>query len=465
MTRRLVHAGTGLFVVATPYLFAEVWPLYLLAASFVAVNGIAAWRGWLRGMHPADRPSWGTAAFPLALLLVLPFTWQPERQFILQMAFLILAFADPVAASIGERATRRAPHRGETSKTWLGSAAFFITAGPLCAAALILFAPQAQRPALPELLLLSLLVASTTTAVEALGGRGWDNLFIVITAVVQLLVWWQDPATLVTMSWGVLAGVLFAIVSWRLQFLTPSGALAGGLFGASLVGLGGWGWIVPAMAFFVLSSLLSRITPRLERGATRSAPRRSRRDATQVYANGGVAWLLLITYALAPHPLLYWGFVGSLAAATADTWATEVGPLFRQDPRIILSGRPVPRGTSGAVSPGGTLAGIVGALVIWGVAWMTTFEAAREAGWWMSLMAVVGGGVMGSLADSFAGAAVQAVYLDARSGRLVDEGITEDDPGVRLVRGWRWIDNNLVNLLCTLVGGAVAIAILAMSWL
>ena len=109
------------------------------------------------------------------------------------------------------------------------------------------------------------------------------------------------------------------------------------------------------------------------------------------------------------------------------------------------------------------MVGILGALVVWGVAWLTAFEAAREAGWWITMLAVVGGGAAGSLVDSISGAAVQAVYLDPRSGRLVDEGISNEDRDVHLVRGWRWIDNNAVNLICTLVGAGVAMGILALG--
>src|SRR5690606_15060125 len=136
---------------------------------------------------------------------------------------------------------------------------------------------------------------------------------------------------------------------WRMEYLTFSGSLAGGLFAATLVGVGGWGWMVPGLAFFFLSSALSKWAPEAKGPSAEAAARESRRDASQVYANGGVAWVLVIAYAFAPAEWIYWGFVGSLAAATADTWATEVGPVFRQQPRLILSGQPVPAGTSGAV--------------------------------------------------------------------------------------------------------------------
>src|SRR5690606_8331121 len=106
LTRRLVHAATGLYVAYFPVLFEHAASVYLLASGFVVVNGVALARGWLRGVHPADRVTVGTVAFPLALLGILPFTWEPERFFILQTAFLVLALADPLAAAVGERIGR-----------------------------------------------------------------------------------------------------------------------------------------------------------------------------------------------------------------------------------------------------------------------------------------------------------------------------------------------------------------------
>src|SRR5690606_28830871 len=112
-----------------------------------------------------------------------------------------------------------------------------------------------------------------------------------------------------------------------------------------------------------------------------------------------------------------WGFVGSLAAAAADTWATEIGPLSRERPRMILSGRKVPAGTSGAVTAAGTLAGVAGAVTVWASAWVTVLltdpAGGASYGVWTTFAAVVAAGAVGSLADSVAGASIQAVYRDA----------------------------------------------------
>ncbi|MEZ4523276.1 MAG: DUF92 domain-containing protein [Thermomicrobiales bacterium] len=50
------------------------------------------------------------------------------------------------------------------------------------------------------------------------------------------------------------------------------------------------------------------------------------------------------------------------AAATSDTWATELGIRSGQMPRYVLSGRPVAAGLSGGITPAGTLASVAGAI-------------------------------------------------------------------------------------------------------
>ena len=71
------------------------------------------------------------------------------------------------------------------------------------------------------------------------------------------------------------------------------------------------------------------------------------------------------------------------------------------------------------------------------------------------------GGLAGSLFDSLLGATVQALYL-APAGETERRASRDGAPN-RQIRGWRWMNNDMVNLLSSLVGGAVALAVLALA--
>jgi uncharacterized protein (TIGR00297 family) len=185
-------------------------------------------------------------------------------------------------------------------------------------------------------------------------------------------------------------------------------------------------------AFFLSGSLLTQL-------AERRGPRRT---ARQVIANGGVA---------AVAALLGWWTVaaGGIAAAAADTWATEIGSFSPSPPRLITSGARVPRGASGGVTVLGTVGGAAGAAAI-----------ALTAGWvgprGVAPAMLIGAGVLGMLADSVLGATVQGKYECPGCSAQFERWNAVCHEPVRLIRGWRWLDNDGVNLAATLVGAAAA---------
>lgn len=255
------------------------------------------------------------------------------------------------------------------------------------------------------------------------------------------------------------ASLLFGWFAYRVHFLHGWGSVAGAAFAFSLLWLGGSAWAIPAVWFFLGSSLLSRIGKKRKAAAEEIAEKGSVRDVGQVLANGGVAWLLLLAHAAFPQPAFYWGFLGSLAAATADTWGTEIGTLFRGRPRLITTGRLVPSGTSGAISVPGTLGALAGAASVWAFAAPFAMANTPSAG---GFFAITGAGFCGALIDSFVGATLQASYLDSRTG-LPTEKPQDGSISNRLVSGYAWINNDRVNLVCTITGALIALLTVAVA--
>ncbi len=242
--------------------------------------------------------------------------------------------------------------------------------------------------------------------------------------------------------------------------LSRSGFVAALFVGTVTFGFGGPAWGFVLVCFFVSSSLLSRLGREHKRDAALVTAKGSRRDAWQVLANGGMGALLAVLSHIGPEGWATIPFVASVAAATADTWATEVGTLGRAQPRLITTGRRAVRGASGAVSPVGTLAslagaGFIGMAALGTVALDPTGPAAGGAA--RVLLGAVIGGMTGSLIDSVLGATLQAAYLCEACGRTTEKQIHGCGARTRQIKGLAWINNDVVNLVCTGAGAAVGL--------
>jgi len=458
-SRQFIHAATGLFAAAVPFLFRHPESVYLLSSVFVLVNLTGMLRGWFPAMHGVRRRSTGTVTFPLALIVAVAACWStdPGRLFAIPVAFLILAISDPLAAIVGtHKANPLCLSISKGEKTLAGSAAFFLSAFVI--STMVLLGCKAAgliEWTTGDIIVAALGVAAVTGAAEILSSGGWDNLFIVIAAIVFLVYFDEHPQSRYVLLGALGIGALFAWLTLRMRFLDMSGAIAGGLLAVTVVGIGGWGWAVPSFAFFVLSSLLSKLGGAHKASIEAQYEKGHVRDAGQVFANGGVGWIMLLAHTIWPDPVFYWAFLGAFAAAAADTWATEVGALSRARPRLITTFRKVPPGTSGAVSVWGLVGAVAGAVVVW----MTTlpFPMAEQTGIssFPGGLAVIVGGLIASLVDSLAGATIQVQYVDPQTGNVTERPVI-GAPAHIVTRGYRCIRNDQVNLLCTLCGAAFA---------
>ena len=458
-SRRAVHAVTALGVAVSAEWFEEPTWLYVLGLVFIGVNAVAVPRRWLAGMHGIRRTSWGTVIFPVAFVVALVTCWtlDPGRVYILQVAFVVLGLADPAASYVGTSMTRPGVYRiGDETKSAAGSIVFITVAVLASGVTLLLAGPPTLSPA--HVLGGAVVVGVLTTVVEALGRRGWDNLWIVLAVIVPLSALDARPGDVGLHLAALGVAAAFGALAYRARSLDLGGALGATVLAWMVVAVGGPAWAAPAFTFFALSSALSRLGRRRKTEAEALAEKGSRRDIGQVVANGGVGAACLAAYGVVPSPLLFGAFVGAFAAAAADTWATEIGTLARSA-RVLLVGRRVPPGTSGGMSVVGTVGGVLGAASVVGAVLVVTGAGPAAVPW---ALGVVGAGVGGSAVDSVLGATLQARFA-APDGTLTERP-SADGSALPLAAGRRWLTNDGVNAACTTVGaglGAVAAALLS----
>jgi uncharacterized protein (TIGR00297 family) len=246
--------------------------------------------------------------------------------------------------------------------------------------------------------------------------------------------------------YGFFGATVIALVAWRFHALTMSGAVAAIFVGGTIVAGGEVSAAILLLAFFLSGSVLSRLNGK-HAGA---------RDWKQVLANGLFPAIAMLVMYLKPdtreQATLF--FLGAIATAAADTWATELGTRFGGRVIDILTLRTLQRGLSGGITAVGLIASALGAFLIGALALIHPQEAVGLCHELFTpvLPVVTVAGFCGALLDSIIGSRLQTKYL-LIDGSVIETYIT----GAEHASGLRWIDNNVTNLLATLIGGLLAV--------
>lgn len=260
---------------------------------------------------------------------------------------------------------------------------------------------------------------------------------------------------------GLLFSSAIALLAYRRRSLSRSGVAGAMASGTLITGMGGWSWGLALIYFFVSSSLLSHFREREKAvAAADKFSKGSQRDIVQAAANGGLGSLCALAYGLSTtaraRRWLQAAFIGALATANADTWATELGILSASQPRLITSWRRVPPGTSGGVTLLGGAASALGALTLGLFFWIAQGCRKRCAG--LPVISLCSG-MAGSLFDSLLGATMQAMYYCPSCQAETERRVHRCGTATMRLRGITWMNNDTVNFLATACGAAVAVGI------
>ena len=217
------------------------------------------------------------------------------------------------------------------------------------------------------------------------------------------------------------------------KLLTPAGLFHAWLLGVLIWGTLSWQGDLVVMFYFLVGSAVTRIGMEQKEAEGIAEKRSGARGPENVWGSALTGALCVLGTLVFPKlaPLLLLGYVASFAPKLSDTCASEVGKAYGKRTFLITTLQPVARGTEGAVSLEGTLAGVVGSVAIafigWGVGLINLTDVA---------FCIV--------------AAFIATNLESVIGATLQSKVD-------------WMTNEVVNILNTLIG-AIAAVLLALVW-
>ena len=257
--------------------------------------------------------------------------------------------------------------------------------------------------------------------------------------------------------------IALTVFAYRINAIDAYGVIAAVPVGFITLIFGGVTWFLALLSFFLIASYYTRHKFEQKELAGFSEKNRGARSWTNVLANGGLPAFFAIMYHYSGNNNLYLLFFsGSLAFALADTIATEVGLLSRSAPISILSGKPIPRGHSGGVTLRGEMAALVGTLVIGSICGLFFSNDAGQFA--IILIACITSGMLSTNLDSVLGETWQCKYKCSVCNKYSEIRIVHCDVITIQHRGFRFVDNNVVNAISSLFGAAIcSIFILAFN--
>jgi uncharacterized membrane protein len=141
------------------------------------------------------------------------------------------------------------------------------------------------------------------------------------------------------------------------------------------------------------------------------------------------------------------------AGSNGDTWGSEIGTRLQGPTYDVLTFKKLTPGLSGGVSFMGTLASLAGSLLIalttWIYGWIRPAHPLFQdlSSLWV-LIVITGGGFLITIVDSILGSKWQAKYQHHETLLTSDE---PSRPSATLIGGYRWMTNDAVNLVSTLL--------------
>ena len=349
--RKLIHLFTGLIIYILSHVVENNILLFLIIAgtvfSFLTFN-----YNKFHLLHKTTDASLGTLYYPLGILSSWLILYNLPLYYF-HSALMVLSISDSLAYFAGQI---------QKGNIWIRTfhdrkSIYGIIAYSLSACLIFyLFLPGL----LSTNILFILFVLLWAVILETASLRGSDNFSIPAGLSLLFLLTFHYEADYLYLSAIIIALAPACFLLFKFSILTRRGSFVAFLLGFYFAGILAWTWLLPVLLFFLSSATLTKLHHAIKGGGNESTAR----NAWQVIAN--IIWSVSssVLFLFTQNEIFILFFIAFVAAVTADTWASEIGPLLNKRCFSLSKMSRVPAGTNGGISFPGSLAALIGATVI-----------------------------------------------------------------------------------------------------
>jgi uncharacterized protein (TIGR00297 family) len=289
-----------------------------------------------------------------------------------------------------------------------------------------------------QLFFIALIGAFIGSLFESISSRFNVNAIVFISSLFSMWILFvmdfQTPWTQTALA--ALFSVILAFLAYRYKFADVSALFSAAVLGVIIISFSTLGWYILLVSFFILGGGFTNYKFKQKMAVGLAQSKTGARNYKNVFSNSFTALGIAVLFGLVSRspewawlsmPLVF-AYVGTVATATGDTMASEIGVTSKGSTSLITNFRKARVGEDGGVSLLGEIAALAGTLIVGIFAFLFGMIASLP----LSLLVAVAGGFLGTNIDSVLGAVFQKRGL---------------------------LTNSSVNFVATMLGGLISFAL------
>ncbi len=435
-SRKIIHILLFMVWIFLDIFMKNTYHQVIVPIIFLILNTLSYKFNIYKSVEREDKNHLGTIYFAIVITIIMSFVLIfPEFYYCSGIAAFCLTFGDGFAALIGYNTKTKKIYQ---NKTLGGFIACFISSF----ISIFIFSYLYNIEINP----LMCLLISLASSIFELIGNGLDNFSVVFVSFI-LSYLFINISSSILLSSILLSEIIFIIVFFS-KSIDYLGSILSMLIVFSYMYFGG------RLGIFILLSeyFFIFIVGLIKKIKVRTKKEKSSRGFLQILINGGLGTLFVILYGIFKNDKLLIISIISVSGCFIDSVSSDVGVLSKGEPYDIFKRKNVPTGLSGGMSILGITCSIICSILISLVVYISMDLKALD---FILISSII---FFQTIIDSFFGSMLQVKYVCDRCYKVTEKNICCNKT-TRKISGVSFINNNMVNLISSIIITIIAVII------